>query len=611
MSTAGRAQSGVRGHSGLRRGAVAVLGAALAVSMTQLPGWADGDTDPGAPVEEAAPVAPPAGGEAPPAGEAPPEGEGPPADGTAPEEPPAGEEPAPKDSDGKGGLKYGGRSTGPMPLEILPEDPNYPVPEPPTNQSLPEGVELPEEVDDPGVFQTNVVCDQVNKPGTIAVANLLSDHYERPGYTLSRGCIDLRSEHYDGRAIDWQLDAFDPQERRLGDAAVTWLTDNDGEVARRLGIQSIIWNERSWHASVGEWQGYVGQSPHTDHVHISLNWDGAYMRTSWWTGVAMTQERADQGPCAVIGGAYGALPQAARTEACVPAEVWPENTGISTVRPGGQGEGVNLLQPLLEVEPTGVFDDATREALLAWQDEAGIPQTGVLDQLTYAAALGEEIPELPDGALAVAWPEAMVTEFTPLKRTVLTEGDSGDGVKVLQEALGVDGDGIFGPLTAQALAEFAAEEPLLRDDLTATDTLVWELLERRAHPNLDLRSLDLALESEGYPVTVLQELLEVDGDGIFGPITQQAVLDAQAAAELEPTGVVDPATWLVLDEAAQARAEAEQTAEEGEESASDEGDAEASADGAGEPGEASTDGEGTQEGESTDQSPHGSPAPVR
>lgn len=532
---------------GVRRGAIAVLGAALAISMTQLPVWADGEVGT-APAEEAAPVAPPADGEAPPVdGEEPPaEGQEPPAEDQEPTDPPAESK----------GPSYGGRSTGPMPLETLPEDPNYPVPEPPTNETLPEGVELPEEADDPGVFQNNIICDPVTKPGVIAVANLLSDHYDRPGYTTSRACIDLRSEHYDGRAVDWQLDAHDPQERRIGDAAVLWLTDNDGEVARRLGIQSIIWNERSWHASGGGWQGYVGQSAHTDHVHISLNWDGAYMRTSWWTGIAITAETADQGPCAVIGGAYAALPQAARTQPCAPAEFWPEDTGIATVRPGGEGEGVALLQPLLEVEETGVFDEATRRALIAWQGEQGIPQTGVMDQLTYAAALGQELPELPEGALAVEWPEAQVTEFTPLKRTVLTEGSTGEDVKVLQDALGVEGDGVFGPLTAEALTEFATKDPMLRDDITETDTLVWHVLEQRAYPHLRLRSIELQIEDQGYPVTVLQELLDVEGDGIFGPITQQAVLDAQAEAGLEQTGVVDPATWKAIDEAATARAEA-------------------------------------------------------
>lgn len=548
MATAGgpSAHSGGTGalgpgrHRAVQRGAVAMLGAALAISMTQLPVWAEGETDPGG-----GPTSADQGG-APPSDNA---GEGalPPGQGTSP--PSSG-----------GGLKYGGRSTGPSPLVTLPDDPDYPVPDPPTNEFLPEGVELPEEVDEASIFQRNVVCDPVAKPGVIAVANLLGQAYERPGYTLARSCIDLRSEHYDGRAVDWQLNAYDPMDRRIGDAAVTWLTDNDGEMARRLGIQSIIWNNRAWHSSDGIWKGYVGQSPHTDHVHISLTWDGAFMRTSWWTGVALTAEEADQGPCEVIGGAYAAVPQARRTEPCVAGQWWPTKSGYNTVRPGGQGGGVALIQPLLDVEQTGVLDAETREALMVWQGEQGIPQTGVLDQLTYAAALGWEIPELPEGALAVERPDYLVTEFTAHKRAVLTEGDTGEDVKVLQKALGVEDDGIFGPITAAALTEFAEEHPLLLDDLTATDTLVWQLLEQREHPLLALRDVELEIGDRGYAVQVLQQLLELEDDGIFGPITQQGVLDAQAGAELEQTGIVDGATWVAAEEAATERAKAEKEA---------------------------------------------------
>ncbi|QDO87212.1 hypothetical protein FNH13_01790 [Ornithinimicrobium ciconiae] len=545
---------------------MAVLGAALAISLVQLPAWAtDGETDAGTgdggTTEPAAPA-----DETQPADGSGSDGSGSNGSGDSDTTPPAT-----GGSKSGGGTKYGGRATGPAPLITLPDDPNYPVPEPPENEFLPEGVELPEEIDASNVFQRNVICDPVTKPGVIAVANLLSQSFENQGYTLHRNCIDLRSEHYDGRAVDWQLSAYDPQERRTGDAVVTWLTDDDGEIARRLGIQSIIWNKRSWHASTGYWQGYAGKSDHTDHIHLSFTWDGAFMRTSWWTGVALTEEEADQGPCSVIGGAYAAVPQARRTEVCVPAEVWPTNTGYTTVRPGGQGAGVELVQPLLEVEQTGVLDTETREALIAWQTEQGIPQTGVLDQLTYAAALGQELPELPEQALAVELPDYRVTEFSPFKRTVVTEGDRGEAVAALQKALGVEDDGIFGPKTAEALTAFAEEEPLVLDDLTATDTLVWHLLEQRAYPYLAYRDIEVQIEDTGLPVTLIQQLLELEDDGIFGPVTQQGVMEAQAAAELEQTGIVDGATWQAIEAAAaQEEASADESAEE--ESAQDNAD---------------------------------------
>ncbi len=470
------------------------------------------------------------------------------------------------------GTAYGGRATGPAPLITLPDDPAYPVPAPPVNESL------PEEVDEGPSWQENIVCDPVERPGIEAFGNLIGAHYERPGYGTARACIDQKSEHYDGRAIDWQLDAHDPQDRRIGDATVTWLTDNDGEMAKRFGIQSIIWNERVWRSyeDIG-WRGYVGQSAHTDHVHFSFTWDGAAMRTSWWTGVAV--ETPDLGPCRVLAGQYAAIPQAPRFEPCPTDQLLAPQTGYFNVRPGSTGGGVGLLQPLLEVEQTGVLDATTREALIAWQGEQGVPVTGVLDQMTYAAALGWEMPELPEAAWAVEQPDHMVTAFTPYKRAELAEdegqagavlpedeGEAGavlaedegepgavldaayeaEAVAVLQEALGVEPDGVFGPKTAAALEEFTTAHPLLTPS-TATTPLTWQLLEQRAHPTLAYRDRVLETGDSGLDVAVLQEQLDVEPDGVFGPVTEQAVLDAQVAAELEPTGLVDAMTWAATD----------------------------------------------------------------
>ena len=61
-------------------------------------------------------------------------------------------------------------------------------------------------------------------------------------------------------------------------------------MARRFGIMYIIWNHKMWRAyDPGRgWAPYSGVSPHTDHIHFSFTWDGAYGRTSWWTGKALT-----------------------------------------------------------------------------------------------------------------------------------------------------------------------------------------------------------------------------------------------------------------------------------------------------------------------------------
>ncbi len=445
-------------------------------------------------------------------------------------------------SNGGGAVRYGGRATGPSPLPLLAEDAAYPVPAPPVQENLPAEIDV-----QPAERQTNVVCDPVDRPGVLAFANLMATTYDRAYYSTFRSCIDLKSEHYDGRALDWALNAFDPGDRRIGDSVALWLTDNDGEMAKRFGIQSIIWNAHVWSPETGVWQGYSGQSAHTDHMHVSFTWDGAQMRTSWWTGVAVSTP--DLGPCHIVQDTYAAIPAAPRYQACDAEALWATYTGYDRVRPGNTGAGVGLLQPLLDVPQTGVLDEPTRAALIAWQAGQGVPQTGVLDQLTYAAALGYELPALPESALAVAIPDYATTRYTPYLRTTLREGDTGEGVKVLQKAIGAKVDGVYGKQTQSKLDRFVSKRPVLAGTTHATP-LLWTYLERRGAPTLIFRyqSLERGAESNSIgAVRVLQDHLGVETDGKFGPITEQAVKDEQSAAGLEPTGIVDGPTWAAID----------------------------------------------------------------
>lgn len=436
------------------------------------------------------------------------------------------------------GRSYGGRSTGPSPLPLLPADPAYPVAKPPVNEAL------PVEVDAVPPWQPNVVCDPVDRPGTEAFATLIGSTYDRPDYSSSRSCINQKSDHHDGRAIDWSLDAGDPADRRIADAAVIWLSDNDGEMAKRFGIQSIIWNAHTWKPDGKGWQGYAGQSAHTDHVHFSLTWDGAMMRTSWWTGMAL--EEVDLGPCAVVGGQYAAIPTGVRTEPCSGSVVAAPDSGYTSVRPGGSGPGVGLVQPMLDVKSSGVLDYATVNALLQWQDEQGIPTTGVLDQLTYTAALGRDVPDIRKDAFAVTPPDYLTTDYSPYKRVVLEEGSKGAAVEVLQRGLDLEDDGIFGPATAKALLDFSTEEPLL-SPTESTTTLVWHLLEQRDQPTLPYRQLTAEVGDEGSVVKAAQQLLGVKADGVFGPNTEAAVREAQAEADVPVSGIIDGPTWAALD----------------------------------------------------------------
>jgi len=158
---------------------------------------------------------------------------------------------------------------------------------------------LPLAVDGYATYRPQVLCDPTPKPGTAYLLSLALTYY-RAGHSagISRDCsVGSTSEHKEGRAFDWAVNIASPVEKAAGDAFAQWLTavgpdGKPGYNARRLGVMYIIWNEHIWNnsSSGAQWRDYTGPIPHTDHVHVSLSWAGAYERTSWWTGVALPGE---------------------------------------------------------------------------------------------------------------------------------------------------------------------------------------------------------------------------------------------------------------------------------------------------------------------------------
>ncbi len=160
-------------------------------------------------------------------------------------------------------------------------------------------------------YAGQVVCTSYAQPGTLALASAIRTTYAGYGAQTigtTRACSSGgKSEHKDGRALDWVLDSTDPADKALADSFLAWLVGPDAEGvpagnARRLGVMYVIWNKQSWNAydRTPAWVPYTGANPHTDHIHISLSWDGALKRTSFWTGVATT--RYDYGPCQIYVG---------------------------------------------------------------------------------------------------------------------------------------------------------------------------------------------------------------------------------------------------------------------------------------------------------------------
>lgn len=146
-----------------------------------------------------------------------------------------------------------------------------------------------------GGYQGQRRCMRGDRPGIRALKNLLHRVYDRTiPIGTHRSCRGDTSEHYDGRALDWMTNARNKRQAAQADAFVSWLTKKErgvqGANARRLGVMYIIWRGRMWRTYAPGWRNYNGcangggdpTSCHRDHVHISLTWQGANKRTSWY-----------------------------------------------------------------------------------------------------------------------------------------------------------------------------------------------------------------------------------------------------------------------------------------------------------------------------------------
>lgn len=181
----------------------------------------------------------------------------------------------------------------PVPGEGLPPAavPAHPVP-------------LPEGMDSTPEYEGQLQCDPTPKPGAQALADLIKNTYGATQTVwIPRACDrGGRSEHKEGRALDWMTNVRDAQGRANAETFLNWLlgVDHLGRPygnAMRLGVMYIGWNDRIWRGYEVErgWtelKGCFNRTErsadtvcHRDHIHISLTWDGASGRTSFWTGV--------------------------------------------------------------------------------------------------------------------------------------------------------------------------------------------------------------------------------------------------------------------------------------------------------------------------------------
>ena len=135
----------------------------------------------------------------------------------------------------------------------------------------------------------------------------------------------------------------------------------------------------------------------------------------------------------------------------------------------------------------------------------------------------------------------------------LGRGARGEAVTILQDALcragyDVDVDGIFGPATQSALMAFQGDSGLDADGIAGPHTWAALGVEFDEEPEVRL----LSQGARGDDVEELQNELvrigyNIDVDGVFGPMTYDAVCDFQESVGLVVDGIVGPRTWAALD----------------------------------------------------------------
>ena len=312
---------------------------------------------------------------------------------------------------------------------------------------------LPAALDVAAPYQKGTQCLTENQPGAVAFAKLLNSTYGSRTYGILRHCA---AEHGEGRALDWMINASNAEQLALANALTRWLAAPDaqgrpGAMARRFGINYIIWNRQIWKSWAPDkgWVAYYGVSPHTDHIHFSFNWDGAYKRTSWWSGVAVTKPLTGPGTS---------------TPTPPPAPVITAS-GYPLLEQGATGADVALAQKVIGVTADGKFGPVTASALGSWQTKHGVTATKKLDNATWSKMVALKL--IPSRAPA-----------HPLEKyvnVVLKRGSTGEAVKALQKAIGkLTVDGSYGPATESRVKEYQKAKGLTVTGVT--DSKVWNAL---------------------------------------------------------------------------------------------------------------------------------------
>jgi len=261
----------------------------------------------------------------------------------------------------------------------------------------------------------------------------------------------------------------------------------------------------------------------------------------------------------------------------------------TVIRLGATGQSVRQIQQAINrlstaipgiprVPEDGIFGEATRDAIFAFQRIFGLTIDGAVGPITWERLMREFLDLQPGGGTTTPPPPPTIP---PYPGSAIRQGATGESVRLIQQAINrlvpchpsrlwrISEDGIFGPGTRDAVMAVQSIFGLSVDGVVGPIT--WDRLMREAascdagggtppppppppltppYPGSPIR-----LGATGESVRQIQQainrlaplypgrLWRISEDGIFGNGTRDAVMAVQSIFGLTIDGVVGPMTW--------------------------------------------------------------------
>lgn len=363
----------------------------------------------------------------------------------------------------------------------------------PPTPAPPTPTTLPAGIEDLADYVPADSCEPAAKAGVVKFAQLLVATYPTTSYGVSRPCgTDSLSttEHYEGRALDWFTSARTTDGRARARAVIDWLFAADAAGNRYANARRLGIMYIIWNNRI---------------------W-GAY--------------RADEGW------------RAYSTCADHPEKSWDTTCHRDHIHFSFSWQGAMADTSFWSGQVAAPDYGPCRPADLNWAGHYTRPNPTPCPSYPRVSA--------PSGSSTLA------RTLVRWSGMWLHRGSSGPPVSAVQQALGADVTGRFGPGTRSAVLDYQRAQ-----GLTSTGRLdkpTWRALladtvsAPAARVNPLARYLDVVLRrgSHGRAVAALQRALHIGVTWHFGPRTKHRVKRFQRHHHLRATGVVRRSTWRAL-----------------------------------------------------------------